>query len=42
MVWLEQSCHLSKVTSKEECHEILAANDLSSNLLLDFSTHNQR
>jgi Fe-S-cluster containining protein len=42
MVWLEQTCHLSKVTSKDECHEILATNDLSSNLLLDFSTHNQR
>jgi hypothetical protein len=41
MVWLEQTCHLSKVTSKEECHEILATNDLGSNLLLDFSTHNQ-
>jgi Fe-S-cluster containining protein len=41
MVWLEQRCHASEVTSKEEFHELLVTNGLSNNLLLNFTTHNQ-
>ncbi len=40
MVWLEQTCRLSEVTSKNEFQELLVSNELNSNLLLDFSSHN--
>ena len=40
MVWLEQTCRLSEVTSKDEFQELLVSNELNSNLLLDFITHN--
>jgi Fe-S-cluster containining protein len=36
MVWLEQNSHLSKVTSRDEFHELLITSELDSNLLLDF------
>jgi hypothetical protein len=39
MVWLEQTCHLSEVTSKEEVHKLLKTNELSSSMLFDFTTH---
>ena len=39
MVWLEQTCHLSEVTSKEEVHKLLKTNELSSSVLFDFTTH---
>lgn len=38
MVWLEQHCHLSKVTNKDEFFTLLKANKLDSELLLDFKT----
>jgi len=39
MVWLEQRCHLSNVTSRDEFHKLLVANELDSELLLDFTTN---
>jgi Fe-S-cluster containining protein len=38
MVWLEQTCCLSEVTSKEEFQEILATKELSSKLLFNSTT----
>jgi Fe-S-cluster containining protein len=38
MVWLEQRCHLSKIESKDEFHNILKTNELDNDLLLDFTT----
>ena len=40
MVWLEQTCRLSEVTSKDEFQKLLATNELNSNLLFDFTSDN--
>ena len=40
MVWLEQTCRVSEVTSKDGFQELLVTNELNNNLLLDFITHN--
>ncbi len=41
MVWLEQTCQVSKVTSRNELLELLTINELNSKLLLDFRTCSQ-
>ena len=41
MVWLEQTCSISKFRNEEEFHSLLRSHGLDSNLLFDFKTCNQ-